>query len=71
VLDAQAAMLAEKLFERRSLVRGGVIEENNDRAAQAAQQFAQKRANLLLPDVVVEKQIVKSQTMPAGTYGNS
>jgi len=40
VLDAQATMLAEKLFERRSLVGRGVIEQNNDRAAQAAQQLA-------------------------------
>jgi hypothetical protein len=36
VLDAQAEMPAKNLFDRLSLVRGGVVEQNNDRPAQMA-----------------------------------
>ena len=32
---------------------------------------AKKYANLILPDVVIEEQIVKPQAMSAGAYGNS
>jgi hypothetical protein len=55
VLDAQAAMLAEKLFQRRPFVRGRVIEQNDDRAAHMAQQLTQKHTDLILPDVVIEE----------------
>ena len=71
ILDAQAAMPAEKLFERRPFVRGGVIQQNDDGAEQMAQQFTQKHADLILPDVVVEEQIVQTKTMPSGAYGDS
>lgn len=64
-------MSAKNLFDRFSLVRGGVIEQNNDRPAQVAEQLAQKYANLVLSDVVIEEQIVKPQAMSAGAYGNS
>jgi len=64
-------MSAKKLFDRLSLVHGGVIEQNNDRPAQMAEQLAQKYANLFLSDVVIEEQIVKPQAMSAGAYGNS
>jgi hypothetical protein len=40
VLDAKAAMLAEQLFDRLSFVRGGVIEQKDERTAQVAQQLA-------------------------------
>ena len=36
MLDAQAAMLAEKLFDRRSFMRRRVIQQNDDRPAQAS-----------------------------------
>ena len=71
MLDAQAAMLAEKLFDRRSFVRRRVIKQNDDLSAQAAQQFTQKHTDLILPDVVIEQQVVEAKTMPPGTYGNS
>ena len=61
-------MSAKNLFDRFSLVRGGVIEQNNDRPVQVAEQLAQKYANLVLSDFVIEEQIVK---MSAGAYGNS
>ena len=71
MLDAQAAMLAEKLFQRCSLVRRRVIQQNDDRPAQAAQQFTQKHTDLILPDIVMEQQVVEAKTMPPGAYGNS
>jgi len=64
-------MLAEKLFDRCSFVRGRVIEQNDDRAAQVAQQSTQKHTDLILPDVVIEEQVVEAKTMPPGAYGNS
>ena len=71
MLDVQATMLAQNLFDRCSLVGGGVIQQNDDWAAQVAQQLAQKYADLQLPDVVIEEQIVEAQMMPSGAYGNS
>lgn len=71
MLDAQAAMLAEQLFDRHTLVRGGIIQKDNDRAAQMTQQFTQERADLILPDVVIEEQVAEADTMPPRTDGNS
>jgi len=62
-------MLAQKGFDRRSLVCGGVIQQNNHWATQMTQQLPQKQADLILPDVVIEEQIVQSQAMPAGLTG--
>jgi hypothetical protein len=39
--------------------------------AQVVQQFTQKHTDLVLPDVVVEKQLVKTKTRPPKIYGNS
>lgn len=71
ILDAQAAMLVLKLFDRCSLVCGGVIQQYKHRAAQRSQQFTQIQADLILPDVVIEEQIVEPQAVPLGAYGNS
>jgi hypothetical protein len=71
MLDAQAAMLAEKLFEGRSLVRGRIVEQGDDRAAEMAQQLASESTDFLLPDVVVEEQVVQAQTMPPWADGDS
>ncbi len=71
VLDAQAAMFFEDLFDGRSFVGRGVVEQKDDRASEAAQQFPEEHTDLGLSDVVVEEQVVKSQAMPPGTDGNS
>jgi len=71
MLDAQAAMPAEKLFEGRSSVGGRIVEQSDNRAAQMAQQLAQENTDFVLPDVAVKEQIVQSQTMPPWTDGNS
>lgn len=71
VLDAQAAMFFEDLFDGRSFVGRGVVEQKDDWASEAAQQLPQEHTDLVLPYVVVEEQIVEPQAMPLGTYGNS
>ena len=45
-----------------TLMRRGVVQQNDHRTGQMAEQFTQEQADLLLPDVVVEEQIVKIQT---------
>ena len=50
---------------------GGIIQQSNDWAAQMAQQLAQKPADLLLPDVVEEEQIIEAEPMPPRAQRNS
>lgn len=45
----------QELLERFSLMGGGVIQQNNDSAAQVPQQLPQKNADLLLSHVVKEE----------------
>ena len=66
VFDVQARVAAEKLGERRAGVRGGVVEQNDDRTAEVAQQFLEKEDDFFLPDVVEEKQIVETQALALG-----
>jgi hypothetical protein len=47
--------LLQELLERFSLMGGGVIQQDNDWAAQMPQQLPQKNADLLLSDVVKEE----------------
>src|SRR5580704_4234318 len=49
---------------------GGVIEQNNDRAAQVPQQLTEKHTDLLLPNVVEEEEIVETQVLSLGTERN-
>jgi hypothetical protein len=71
VFDVQARVAAEELGERRAGVRGGVVQQNDDRTAEVAQQFLEKEDNFFLPDVVEEKQIVEAQTLPFGANRDS
>ena len=64
-------MLAQQLFDQCSLVCGGVIQQYNHWAAQMLQQFAQIQTDLILPDVVIEEQIVEPQVAPLRAYRNS
>jgi len=48
MLDAQAAMPAEKLFEG-ALGGGRIVEQSDNRAAQMAQQLAQENTDFVLP----------------------
>src|ERR1019366_9763756 len=71
VLEMQAAMLSEKSLQRLSLVGGGVIQQDDHRAPQVAQQAAQKHADLLLPDIVEVQLVVQAQTLSFGAYRDS
>lgn len=64
-------MLPLKLLDGVSLVGGGVVQQHDQRAAQVAQQFAQEAADLLLADVVEEKQIIETQSTPPRAEGNA
>ncbi len=71
MLEMQAAMLSEKSLQRLSLVGGGVIQQDDHRAPQVAQQAAQKHADLLLPDIVEVELVVQAQTLLFGAYRDS
>ena len=47
-------MLVHEFLERFPLMGGGVIQQNNDEAAQVPQHLAQKNADFFLDDVVEE-----------------
>ena len=67
----QTAMLSEKSLQRLSLVGGGVIQQDDHRAPQVAQQAAQKHADLLLPNIVEVELVVQAQTLLFGAYRDS
>jgi len=71
VLDMQAAVLSQELLEGRSLASGGIVQKNDHRAPQMAQQLAQKQANFILPDIVEVELIVQAQVLSSGAYGDS
>lgn len=71
MLDPETRVLMQELLERFSLMGGGVIQHNNDWAAQVVQQLPQKYTDLLLTDVVVEEQIVEAQVASLGAERNS
>jgi len=45
-------MSSQQLSQGPPLVGGSIIQQDDDRAAQMAQQLAEKHANFLLPDIV-------------------
>jgi len=59
------------LLKGLPLVGGRIIQEDDHRAPQMAQQLAEKHANLLLPDIVEVKLIVQAQSLSLGAYGDS
>ena len=70
-LDRQAAVLSQELLEGLSLVGGRIVQKNDHRAPQVAQQLAEKPANLFLSDIVEVKLIVQAQALSSGAYGDS
>jgi len=71
VLDMRAAMSSQQSLEGCSLVGGRIVQQNDHRAPQMAQQLAQKPANLFLPDIVEVKLIVQTQALSSRTYRDS
>jgi len=66
VFDMQARVTAEELGERRAGVRGGVVQQNDHRTAEVAEQLAEKSTHFLLSDVIEEEQIVEAQVLSLG-----
>ena len=64
-------MLPLEVCDGVSLVGGGIIQQQDERAAQVTQPFAYKTADLLLADVVEEEQVVEAQPMPAWAERNA
>jgi hypothetical protein len=71
MLDVKTRVLAEPVVERGPLVSGGIVQQNHQRAAQMPQQFTEKSADLLWPDVVKVEPIVEAQVLPLGAQRNS
>ena len=71
VLDVQARVSAEEFVQRRAVVGGGVVEQNDDGTAKMPQQFPEKKTYFFLADVVEEEQIVEPQVLSLGTDRDS
>jgi hypothetical protein len=71
VLDVQARMSAEELPQTRAVVRGGVVEQNDDGTPKVAQQLPEKQTHFLLPHVVEVKEIVEAQVLSLGADRDS
>lgn len=71
VLDVQARMPTQEFRQRFTLVGGGIVQQDDDRAPEVPQQFAEKPAHFLLADVVEVKQIVEAQVLPLGADRDS
>jgi len=71
VLDVQARVSAEEPGERGAGVGGGVVEQNDDRSTEVAEQFAEKSTHFFLSAIVEEEQIVEAQVLSLGTDRDS
>jgi len=71
MLNFETGVSSTKFFERFPLMGGGVIQQNDDRATQIAQQLTQEHTNFFLSDVVRKQEIVEAQVAPLGTDRNS
>jgi hypothetical protein len=71
VFDMQAAVLSQKLLERLSLVGGRIVQNNDHRAPQVAQQPAEKHAHFFLPDIVEVELIIQTEALASRTYRDS
>jgi hypothetical protein len=71
VLDVQARVPTEELPQRCPVVRGGVVQQDDDRTPEVAQQFAEKETHFFLPDVVEVKQRVEAEVLSLGADRDS
>jgi hypothetical protein len=71
VFDAQAPVPAEEFPERCPVVRRGVVQQNDDRTPEVAQQFAEEKTHFFLPDVVEVKQRVEAEVLSLGADRDS
>jgi hypothetical protein len=71
MLNAETRVSGEELLERFTLMSGGVIQEDDDGAAQVPQQRTQKRTDFLLTNILKKKEIVEAQSVPLGADRNA
>ncbi len=71
VLDVQARVPTEQPGQRRAMMGGGVVQQNDHGTPEVAQQLAEEEAHFFLSDVVEEKQVVEAQALPSGADRDS
>ncbi len=71
MLDGKAWVLTKELPEGFPLVGGGIVQQNDDWAAQLPQQLTQKHTDLFLSDIFEEEQIVEAQSVLLGAQRHS
>ena len=71
VLDVQARVPAQELSQRSTVVRGGIVQQDDDGTPEVSQELAEKPAHFLLPDVVEVKQVVEAQVLSLRTDRDS
>jgi hypothetical protein len=60
----------EELPERLPMVRGGVVQQNDDGTPEVPQQLPEKQTHFFLPDVVEVKQIVEAEVLSLRADGD-
>jgi len=67
----QARVPIEELCQSFTVVRGGIVQQDNDGTPEVSQELAEKQAHLFLADVVEVKQVVEAQVLSLGTHRDS
>ncbi len=60
-----------ELCQSFTVVRGGIVQQDDDGTPEVSQELAEKQAHLFLADVVEVKQIVEAQVLSLGTHRDS
>ncbi len=71
VLDVQAWMPTQELCQRSTVMRGGIVQQNDDGTSEVSQQLPKKAAHFFLADVVEVKQIVEAHVLALRADRNS
>ena len=71
MLDLQAGMSSKDFPEWLPFMGGGVIQNDDQGATQLPQQLTEKGTDFFLTDVVIEEQVVQTETMAPGAQRNS
>ena len=71
VLHMETRMAMKELRQGFTVMRGGIVQQDDDRAPEVAQQFTEKPAHFFLADGVEVKQIVEVQAPSLGADRDS
>ncbi len=67
----QPRVPTQEFPQRFAVVRGGIVQQNDDGTSEVSQQLAEKQTHFFLADVVEVKQIVEAQVLSLGTDRDS